>query len=232
MADIKLKIADIISRIKAACIKVLRDPEEVILLAATKDVPVELVEEAINAGITNIGENKVQEAEGKAAILEPKYPQVTWHMIGHLQTNKVARALEIFDIIGSVDSRKLADAINKESQRLGKTVRVFVEVNVSGETSKFGIPLASAEDLVKYVAGLPHLKVTGLMTVPPYSNDPEGRRPYFRALRELKDRIGDVNLKYLSMGMSDDFTVAVEEGSNIVRIGRGIFGIEHKGKKE
>jgi len=225
MTDTKPKIEDIISRLKAACIKVLRDSEEVILLAATKDVPVELIEEAINAGITNIGENKVQEAEGKAAVLKPKYPQVTWHMIGHLQTNKVARAVEIFDIMQSVDTRKLAQALDKEARVRGKVLKVFVEVNVSGEASKFGVPLSQAPELIKYVSALKNLELIGLMTVPPYSGDPEGSRPFFRALKKLKDSTG---IKYLSMGMSDDFEAAVEEGSNIVRIGRGIFGIEHK----
>jgi pyridoxal phosphate enzyme (YggS family) len=228
MTDIKSNIESIKKRIEAACRKANRDPNEVMLLAATKDVPADLIEAAIESGISSIGENRVQEAERKIIALKQKYAQITWHMIGHLQTNKVKRAVEIFDIIESVDSERLADEIDKQN----KPVEILVEVNVSGESQKYGISGVEVEDLVRHVSGLSNLKVSGLMTVPPFSDDPEIARPYFRKLRAIGEKIKgldlpNVDIKYLSMGMTDDFEVAVEEGSNIVRVGRGIFGIEH-----
>jgi hypothetical protein len=240
MPDIKSNIESIKRRIEAACNRVNREPKEVTLLAATKDVPVNLIEEAIQAGIIHIGENRVQEAAGKFELLKGKYPQVTWHMIGHLQTNKIGQALKIFDIIQSVDSVRLAEEINKRYEVLGKRpalpagrCEVFIEVNVSGEESKSGVPFSLAEELVIYISGSGNLSVTGLMTVPPYFDEQEKATPYFRKLSQLRDKIKGLNLpnvdlKYLSMGMTDDFEAAIEEGSNIVRIGRGIFGIEHK----
>jgi len=225
MPDIASNIRSIKKRVEAACERAKRDPNEVILLAATKDVPAELVEIAIQNGITKIGENRVQEADSKISKLKPKYPQVTWHMIGHLQRNKVKRALEIFDIIESVDSRRLAEEISQRAAESGKQIAVFIEVNVSGEQSKFGIPEAEAVEFVKYVSGLKNLKVEGLMTVPPLFGDPEKARPYFKKLKVLGEKTG---VACLSMGMTDDFEVAVEEGSNMVRVGRGIFEIEHK----
>ena len=233
MPDIKSNIESVKKRIEDACARANRDPKDVILLAATKDVPADLIKEAIEAGITHIGENRVQEAAGKYELLKAKYPQVTWHMIGHLQTNKIGQALKIFDIIQSVDSVRLADEIDQRYEVKGERCEVFVEVNVSGEVQKFGVSEDGLEPLVRHISRLNNIQLTGLMAVPPFFDEPQKARPYFKKLRDIKDKISGLNLrnvelKYLSMGMTDDFEVAVEEGSNIVRIGRGIFGVEHK----
>ena len=244
MSSIQKNIELIRNKISLACERSGRDPKEIILLAATKDVPSELVEQAILSGITHLGENRVQEAETKIGALKHKYPAVTWHMIGHLQTNKIKRAVEIFDIIESIDSIRLAEEIDARCEAparnashsdaggRGERREVFIEVNVSGEPQKFGVDETKAEDLVRNISRLKDLKITGLMTVPPFSEDPESSRPYFRKLRDLREKISGLNLpnvelKYLSMGMTDDYEAAVGEGSNIVRIGRGIFGIGH-----
>jgi len=231
MPDIKNNIEIIREKISAACRKSGRSEKDVILLAATKDVPAEYIEQAIEAGITHIGENRVQEAETKYERIKSKYPQVSWHMIGHLQTNKVKTALQIFDMIESVDSLKLASEISNKASNI--TVPVLIEVNVSGEGSKFGVPEPGAIDLIKSVSGIKNLSIKGLMTVPPAFDDAERARSYFKKLKLLSGQIAasnirNIEMKYLSMGMSDDFFVAVEEGSNIIRVGRGIFGIEHK----
>jgi len=215
------------SRIDQAAKRSGRDPEEIKLVAATKDVPAGLIKEAINAGLTDIGENRVQEAKQKFDALKDR--PVTWHMIGHLQTNKVKAALEIFSVIQSVDSERIADEI---SQRAQNTVEVFIEVNTSGEESKFGIAPEKAVRLAEHISGLKNLKFTGLMTVGPLTGDRVAVRASFRLLKSLFGQIKGLNLpsvelKYLSMGMSQDFETAIEEGSNLVRIGRAIFGIEH-----
>jgi hypothetical protein len=216
------------SRIEQAARRVGRDPAEIKLVAATKDVPADLVKEAIKAGLTDIGENRVQEAKQKFGAL--KEMPVTWHMIGHLQTNKVKAALEIFSVIQSVDSEKLADEI---SSRAPKMIDVFIEVNTSGEESKFGIAPDRAIQLAKHISGLKNLRLAGLMTVGPLTGDEKAVRKSFRLLKGVFDQIKGLNLpgvelKYLSMGMSQDFEAAIEEGSNLVRIGRAIFGIEHQ----
>jgi len=221
-------IASVKGRIAQAAIRVGRDPSEIKLVAATKDVPVNLIEEAIKAGITDIGENRVQEAHLKFDAL--KNHPVTWHMIGHLQTNKVKQALEIFSVIQSVDSEKLAVEISGKSI---KNVDVMIEVNTSEEISKFGVAPDGAVKLARVISGLPNLKLTGLMTVGPLTSDEGKIRGSFRLLKYLFGQIKGLNLtavelKCLSMGMSDDFEIAIEEGSNLVRVGRAIFGIEHK----
>jgi len=215
-------------RIEQAAKRSGRDPGDITLVAATKDVPAGLIKEAVNAGLTDIGENRVQEADQKFNAL--KGQQVTWHMIGHLQTNKVKAALGIFSVIQSVDSERLADEI---SQRAQKTIDVFIEVNTSGEDSKFGVSPEKAASLAGHISGLKNLKLTGLMTVGPLSGDEKAVRTSFRLLKSLFGQIKGLNLpsvelKYLSMGMSQDFETAIEEGSNLVRIGRAIFGIEHQ----
>ncbi len=196
------------------------------LVAVTKGVPVEKIEEAIRAGVTDIGENRIQEAEPKIRYLRPKYPQVKFHFIGHLQTNKVRQALDLFDIIQSLDSERLAREI---SARAARIIPVLIEVNASAEKSKSGLPVEQTLEFVQSVARLPNLKVEGLMTIAPLAGDPEVARPFFKKLKDLKDKILELNLpnvemKYLSMGMSDDYTVAIQEGSNLVRLGRAIFG--------
>ena len=210
-------------RIGEAARRAGKDPAEIKLVAATKDVPAGLILEAIKAGLTDIGENRVQEAKQKFDALKDQ--PVTWHMIGHLQTNKVKAALEIFSVIQSVDSERLADEI---SQRAQKIVEVFIEVNTSGEESKFGILPEKAVQLAEHISGLKNLKLTGLMTVGPLAGDKTAVRTSFRLLKSLFEQIKGLNLpsvelKYLSMGMSQDFETAIEEGSNLVRIGRAIF---------
>ncbi len=216
------------NRIEQAAKRAGRNAADIKLVAATKDVPANLIEEAVKAGIADIGENKVREAEQKFNALRDL--PVIWHMIGHLQTNKVKAALDIFSVIQSVDSQKLADEISKKARR---NIDVFIEVNTSGETSKLGIAPDEAVGLAEYISSLANLSLKGLMTVGPLTSDESDVRKSFRKLASLFGQIKRLNLphvelKYLSMGMSDDFEAAVEEGSNLVRIGRAIFGIEHR----
>lgn len=191
-----------------------------LLLAVTKNVELPQVIEAVEAGITDIGESYVQEAKTKIPQIKARFPNLRCHLIGHLQTNKVKSALEIFDVIQSVDSLRLAEEIGK---RAAKPVEVFIEVNTSGEESKFGVPSDQALDLIGRITGLPNLRIAGLMTIGKYTDDENEIRKCFQKLREIRDRAGIEGLK-LSMGMSHDYTLAIEEGSDIIRIGTGIFG--------
>jgi pyridoxal phosphate enzyme (YggS family) len=190
----------------------------VVLIAVTKGVSIDGIRAAVAAGVQNIGENRVQEAQQKRDALTDLPQDVVWHMIGHLQTNKVQSALNLFDIIHSVDSIHLAEAISRRAQ---KTAPVSLEVNVSAEPSKYGLSLDELKSGYRTISQLPHIDVRGLMTVAPPSESAEEARPVFRALREAADGLG---LRELSMGMSDDFEVAVQEGATHVRIGRAIFG--------
>jgi hypothetical protein len=197
------------------------------LVAVSKTVSADLVLAAIQAGSTDLGENYVQEAQDKISALGDQ--EVSWHFIGHLQTNKAKHAVRLFDLIQSVDSIKLARELNKRSARLGKVQEVLLQVNISGESTKSGIETKRAVDLVGQMAHLENLSVCGLMTMPPYFHAPEKVRPYFRALRELRDlirseRFPNVHMNELSMGMSGDFEAAIEEGATLVRIGTAIFG--------
>jgi len=226
MGTVKDNLETINKKIKAAAWKVNRDPQEIKLVAVTKTATLEQIKEAINEGVKIIGENKVQEAKGKYQVLTT---EVKWHLIGHLQTNKVKYAVEIFDLIHSVDSIKLAKEIDKRSVQFKKTIDVLIEVNISGEETKYGYNPEKVEAFLKEISEFSGIKVRGLMTIAPISKNKEEVRPYFRRLRELSERIRDKNIKnikmdYLSMGMTDDFEIAIEEGANIVRIGRGIFG--------
>ena len=227
METIKNNLEIINEKIKKAALKANRNPEEIKLVAVTKTATIEQIKEAINAGVKIIGENKVQEAKEKYQIITA---DIEWHLVGHLQTNKVKYAVEIFDCIHSVDSIKLAKEIDKRSLQFGKTTNVLVEVNVSGEESKYGIKPEEVEPFLKEISEFSRIRVRGLMTIAPIiEEDKEEVRPYFRKLRELSKEIKSKNIKnvkmdYLSMGMTDDFEVAIEEGANIVRIGRGIFG--------
>ena len=187
------------------------------ILAVTKNVELPQIIEAIEAGITDIGENRVQEAKRKFPEIKNKYPNVKYHMIGHLQKNKVKEALELFDVIQSVDSLELAEEINKRAR---KPVDIFIEVNTSGEESKYGVDPEKAVELVRSASNLKNLKINGLMTIGPLTDDKEKVRSCFKLLRELKEKAG---VKLLSMGMSDDYPLAIEEGSDIIRIGRTIF---------
>ncbi len=231
MMAIEDNVRKVRERIAAACARVHRDPAEVAIVAVSKTVDVARIRQAIAAGISIIGENRVQEAWPKVQAIGRG---VAWHMVGHLQTNKVKRALECFDLIQSVDSLHLAEEISRRAVLCGRQVEVFVEVNTSGEATKFGIPPEQAPDLVARVASLPGVRVSGLMTVGAFLPDPELVRPCFVTLRQLKEEIDhlgldNVYLRHLSMGMSDDFEVAVEEGATMVRLGRVIFGPRPEG---
>ncbi len=187
-------------------------------MAVTKGVPPEMIRSTYQCGIRHFGENRVQETTTKMMHLSDLKPDTTWHMVGHLQTNKAKMAVELFDIIHSVDSLRLAEVI---SRRVERPVQVLLQVNVSGETSKSGFSVAEVAAALGSISRMENIKVIGLMTIAPLSDDPEKVRPVFRRLRELREELG---LKHLSMGMSDDFEVAIEEGATMVRIGRAIFG--------
>jgi pyridoxal phosphate enzyme (YggS family) len=223
---IKNNLEIINEKIKKAALKVNRNPQEIKLVAVTKTATIEQIKEAISAGVKIIGENKVQEAKEKYQILTA---DIKWHLVGHLQTNKVKYAIEIFDFIHSVDSIKLAKEIDRRSLQFGMITNALVEVNVSGEETKYGIKPEEVEPFLKEISEFSRIKVRGLMTIAPIVEDKEKVRPYFRKLRELSEeikskKIKNVKMDYLSMGMSEDFEVAIEEGANMVRIGRGIFG--------
>ncbi len=213
---VEARIHDVMQRIETACHRAGRSPDEVTVIAVAKGFPAEAVLEAYAAGLRHFGENRVQEAAAKRPRLA--HLDVTWHMVGHLQTNKVSRALELFDVVHSVDSLRLAQELSRRSRR---RLPVLVEVNVAGEATKFGFPPEEAAAAAEAIARLPNLDVIGLMTVAPLADDPEEVRPVFRRLRDLARSLG---VPHLSMGMSDDFEVAIEEGATMVRLGRAIFG--------
>ncbi len=205
-------------------------PEGVELEAAAKTRTAAEIEEAIAAGVRIIGENYVQEA--LKAKEEVKLP-ARWHLIGHLQKNKVKKAVQIFDMIETVDSYELAEEINKKCQKINKVMPILIEINSGKEPQKAGVIPEEAIDLVKRIAKLPYVKIMGLMTMGPWLEDPEGLRPYFRLTKELFEEIKALNLsqvemRYLSMGMSDSYKVAIEEGANLIRIGTKIFGERRK----
>jgi pyridoxal phosphate enzyme (YggS family) len=226
LINISDNINTIKQRIVSAAVKCGRDPDSIKLLAVTKTIPTEYIIKAIDAGITMLGENYVQEAKEKITVLGQG---AQWHMIGHLQTNKAKYAVNLFDYIHSVDRLELAQELDKRAGLINRKINILIEVNVSGEKTKNGIPATTAIDLIKVTSKLENLSVRGLMTMAPYSNDPENARPYFCALRNLRDnisrqQISGITMEELSMGMTDDFEVAIEEGATIIRIGRAIFG--------
>jgi len=217
-------------RIKAAAHRAGRKPEEITLMAVSKTFPAPQILETYQSGLRLFGESKVQEFSGKAGALH-ELQDAEWHMIGHLQTNKARKATEIFNAVDSVDSLRLAEKLDQAAATLGKTLPVLIEINVGGEETKSGVPLDSPglEELLRGVARLEHLHVRGLMAVPPFAENPGATRPYFRLLRDLRDQIAQrrlpgVAMDVLSMGMSHDFEVAIEEGSTCVRVGTAIFG--------
>ena len=223
-------IAGLQERIAEAARRVGRRPEEIALMAVSKTHPPECIREAHAAGLRLFGENRVQEFAGKAAALAD-LAGAEWHMIGHLQTNKAAKAAELFSGVDSVDSVKLAEKLDAAARNLGKKFAVLIEINVGAEAAKSGVAPDSPdlEDLLLAARRFEALEFRGLMTVPPFTDDPEGARPYFRRLRELRDAIAvrklpAVAMHVLSMGMSHDFQVAIEEGSTCVRVGSAIFG--------
>lgn len=201
-------------------------PQDVTLVAATKERTVEEIQEAADAGIDIVGENYVQEAVGK---YEEIGDRVKWHMIGHMQRNKVKSALKVFECIQGVDSMRLAEEIDRECEKRGQVMPVLVEINIAGEDSKYGIRPNETHEMLRRIASLPNLRVDGLMTMEPYSANPEDARPYFRRMRRLFDEakslnIPNVKMRILSMGMSNSYEVAIEEGSSMVRIGTKLFG--------
>ena len=209
-----------------ACKRAGRDPSEVTLIAVSKTKPISMIEELLPLGVRDFGENKVQELTEKAEILSP---EIRWHMIGHLQRNKVKYVVDKACLIHSVDSLRLAEEISKEAGKKNRTASVLLEVNVAGEESKFGIAPEEALPLAKEIAGLPHIQIKGLMTIAPYTEDPENNRNFFRDLRKLsvdiaQENIDNVTMNVLSMGMTGDYEVAIEEGATHVRVGTGIFG--------
>jgi len=222
--------SEVRERIDVAARRAKRRPEEIKLMAVSKTFPAERVREAYEAGLRLFGENRVQELAGKIDALRDLH-DAEWHLIGHLQTNKAAKATELFAAIDSVDSLRLAQKLNAAAQQLGKKLTVLIEINVGGEEAKSGVAPESREleELLAAAPKLDHLEFCGLMTVPPFTENPQKARPYFRKLRDLRDQIAArrllaVGMNTLSMGMSHDFEVAIEEGSTCVRVGTAIFG--------
>ena len=212
--------------IEEACRRAGRDRSEVTLIAVSKTKPVETLQEAYDLGVRVFGENKVQEMADKYEVL-PK--DIRWHLIGHLQRNKVKYIIDKAVLIHSVDSLRLAQTIEKEAKKHNLTAHILIEVNVAREESKFGIFSEDLEALVDEIAKLPHIQVDGLMTIAPFVPDPEENRPVFRELRKLSvdisaKKVDNVNMSVLSMGMTNDYQVAIEEGATMVRVGTGIFG--------
>ncbi len=227
---IKERLAQVHKDIEAVCKRIGRNHKEIILVGASKYVDAAQIKEAVAAGLKHIGENKVQDAMEKFAILDQEHVRATRHMLGHLQTNKAKHAVEIFDLIQSVDSIHLADEIEKQAVKLNKMAEILVEVNTSGEDQKFGVHPDQVLPLIEEISRCEHIRLSGLMTMAPFTKDQGVVRKCFRDLRELFDAVEDehathprVEMKYLSMGMSEDYAIAIEEGSNMVRIGRAIF---------
>ena len=222
--DVRANVQFVMERIARAAYRVGRDPRDITLVAVTKTVSAEIARQVYACGIKELGESRVQELLKKHALLPV---DILWHMIGHLQTNKIKYIIDKTVLIHSLDRMSLAEEINRQALMRGKTVQVLVEVNVSGENSKFGIPLSEAKEFVKDINCLPGLTLRGLMTMAPYVDNPEEIRPVFRGLKELSKRISKevagINMDLLSMGMTNDFEVAIEEGASIVRIGTAIF---------
>lgn len=216
-------------RIQKSCLKAGRDEKEVTLIAVSKTKPVSDLMEAYQEGCREFGENKVQELVDKYEVM-PK--DIHWHMIGHLQTNKVKYIVDKVTMIHSVDSIKLAREISKEAQKKQVTVSILIEVNVAGEESKFGVSMEEAEPVIRKIALLDGIKICGLMTIAPYVEDEKKNRQYFADLKQLSvdiatKNIDNVNMNVLSMGMTGDYAVAIEEGATYVRVGTGIFGERH-----
>jgi pyridoxal phosphate enzyme (YggS family) len=223
MSQIKDNFLRLIERIEGAARRSGRDPKEIKLVAVSKTVESTRIKEAIEAGVSILGENYVQEAKKK--IEEIGHP-VAWHFIGHLQSNKAKYAVQLFDMIHSLDSIPLAEELNRRAEQVDRIIKVMIEINLSGETTKFGIDEEKILNLVKRILQLNHLSLEGLMTMPPYFDSPEMSRPYYIELRALKEKIAreGIPMRELSMGMSNDFEIAIEEGATYVRVGTAIFG--------
>ena len=225
--ELKNRLEHIKARIKKTADACKRPVASIRLVAVCKTMPVEVVREAIEAGVTDLGENYIQEAKEKVNALVT-YP-ATWHFIGHLQSNKAKYAVRLFDLIHSVDSLKLAQELDKYAKKNDKIQAILIQVNVAKEDSKSGVYVEDTLQLLREVSRLEHISVKGLMTMPPYFNAPEKVRPFFAALRELREQINkegipNITMNELSMGMTGDFEAAIEEGATMVRIGTAIFG--------
>lgn len=242
--ELEENIERVRARIAEVAERAGRDPDEVTLVAVTKTVPARRVRMAWELGLTDFGENRVQEAVEKIPLVSPQEKsaisnpstglrtglksEIHWHMIGHLQRNKVRQVIPLFDMVHSVDSVRLAREIDRRAGQVGKVMPVLIEVNVAGEASKYGFAPQALGEAVRQIADLPSVTIRGLMTVAPITEDAEAARPFFRRLRRLRDGLAeqfpDIDWRHLSMGMTDDFEVAIEEGATLVRIGRAIFG--------
>jgi len=227
MDTVRENLAAIASRIENAARRARRDPREITLVAVSKKVDLERIQVAVDCGQLHFGENYIQEARDKIPNLAGN---LSWHCIGHLQTNKAGIAAALFDVIETVDTLKLAIALNKHLAALQKVLPILLQINIGGERQKSGIPLAEAENLLRELQKLPMLRTIGLMAMPPFCTDPEKARPYFIQLREAAASFAAKNLfapqsrPELSMGMSGDFEIAIEEGATIIRIGTAVFG--------
>ncbi len=230
MPMIRDRILDIRERIEAVCQKLGRDSQEIVLVGITKYADAPTIKDAIDAGLQDIGENRVQDAGKKFRILDSLNVKAKRHLVGHLQTNKIKQAVELFDIIQSVDSLKLAQELDKQGQILNKIVNILVEVNTSGEEQKFGVSPSEVIPLIEQILDLKRVNVLGLMTIASQTADQNVVRKNFRELKNLFDRVKKdfkgqerLSMRHLSMGMSNDFEIAIEEGSNMVRVGSAIF---------
>lgn len=224
--QVKENLEQVQKRITQSAERALREPSEIVLVGATKSVDLARIKAAIEAGLQHIGENYAQEAWAKYQQIGDK---VTWHFIGHLQTNKAKTVVRFCRFVQSLDRVALSEELSKRAAQAGKEILCLVEVNIGGEETKSGVTPEEVEGFIRRAAKLPNIKIVGLMAMPPYFPDPEQVRPYFRQMRKLFERLSkldipSVEMRYLSMGMSHDFDVAIEEGSNMVRIGTAIFG--------
>ena len=228
---LKEQLTDVQNKVAKACERAGRDVNDVTLIAVSKTKPVEMLEEAYDLGVRVFGENKVQEMDMKYDVL-PK--DIKWHLIGHLQTNKVKYIIDKACLIHSVESVKLAKTISKEAVKKNVVANILIEVNVAEEDTKFGLKTEEVMDFVNEISVLPNIKVCGLMTIAPFVDNPEDNRPVFAKLRKLSvdinaENIDNVNMSILSMGMTNDYEVAIEEGATMVRVGTGIFGARDYG---
>ena len=244
MSEVRENYLRVMERIEKAARRVGRDPKEIKLVAVSKTVDAPRIKEAIESGVSILGENYVQEAQkkieeiGRPACTEPASRSlaegrrfgegrpVAWHFIGHLQSNKAKYAVRLFDMIHSLDSLPLAEELNRRAEQAGRAIKVMIEVNLSGEMTKFGAEEESVLNLAKRILDLNRLSLEGLMTMPPYFDLPEMSRPYYIGLREMKERMvkEGIPMRELSMGMSNDFEIAIEEGATYIRVGTAIFG--------
>jgi len=220
---IKDNILEVKKRISLICARIHRDPDTITIVAVSKGRTAQQIEEVLKAGITDIGENRVQEALVKYNELSAGYAlnAIKWHLVGRLQTNKVKHAVRIFDLIQSVDSLRLAEAIDKEAAKINKVQDILIEIKTSPEESKSGLKPDEAVKVIEESIKFKNMNIKGLMTIAPVVGNPEEARPYFKILRDLRDKMNE--LRILSMGMTDDFEAAIEEGSNTLRLGRAIF---------